>query len=314
MVRRFSKKIFQKADKGAYAINCKLMYLIVLLLSMHSYCQSGYTIVPNKTLEDYPQKKEVLKHLGLVNVYDLTYTSVDNLKIKGFIITPRDSTRKYPVVIYNRGGNGSYGMVSEPFLFRFLANLSSKGFIIIGSQLRGSEGSEGEDEFGGRDIDDVESLFKIADNLKIADTSRVAQIGWSRGGITNFQLLKRSGRIKTTVNIAGPSNILKTKRKIMFTVYRNRIPNYALDSIKFANRISPVFQLDSIKNPKGSILYIHGDNDQAVEVENSKELYAESKKRKIKSELVIFPGGDHSLREHFDKLIDIIVSWFKTEL
>jgi len=281
---------------------------------MHSYCQSGYTIVLNKTLEDYPQKKEVLKHLGLVNVYDLTYTSVDNLKIKGFIITPRDSTRKYPVVIYNRGGNGSYGMVSEPFLFRFLANLSSKGFIIIGSQLRGSEGSGGEDEFGGREINDVVSLFKIVDNLQLADTTRIAQIGWSRGGITNFQLLKRSGRIKTTVNIAGPSNLLNTKRDIMFTVYRNRIPNYALDSITFTNKISPIFQLDSIKNPKGSILYIHGDNDQAVELDNSKELYAETKKRKIKSELVIFPGGDHSLREQFNKLIDTIVSWFKTEL
>jgi len=68
-------------------INCKLVCSIVLLLSMHSYCQCGYTIVPNKTLEDYPQKKEVLKHLVLINVYDLTYTSVDNLKIKGFIIT-----------------------------------------------------------------------------------------------------------------------------------------------------------------------------------------------------------------------------------
>lgn len=304
MTKGFSSAMVRKT--GAIF---RVMCCAAALCLQQSHGQPAFTLKPNQTLMDYPQKRNVLKHLDSVNVYDLAYTSVDNLKIKGYVISPKDSTRKYPVVIYNRGGNGSYGMVGEPLLFRFLAKLSARGYIVIGSQLRGSEGSEGKDEFGGRDIEDVLSLFKIADKLKLADTARIGQIGWSRGGITNFQLLKRSGRISTTVNIAGPSNLLKTHRNIMFTVYRNRIAGYAQDSVKAANRVSPVFQLDSIQNRNASILYIHGDNDQAVTLDNSKELYAETTKRTIKSKLVVIPGGDHSLREHFDGLIDTIVSW-----
>lgn len=287
---------------------------VVALCWARTYGQRSYTLEPNQTLIKHPQKRDVLKHLSLVNVYDLTYASSDHLKIKGYVITPRDSTRQYPVVIYNRGGNGSYGMVSEPFLFRFLCKLSSRGYVVIGSQLRGSEGSEGEDEFGGRDIDDVLALFAIADDLKSADSRRIAQIGWSRGGITNFQLLKRSQRIKTTVNIAGPADILNTDRNIMFTVYRNRIAGYAQDSVAAAKRISPLFQLDSIKSRNGSILYIHGDQDKSVAMNHSETLYAETISRKITSELVIIPGGDHSLKSHFDSLLDTIEAWFKTYL
>ncbi|WP_296149627.1 prolyl oligopeptidase family serine peptidase [uncultured Flavobacterium sp.] len=262
---------------------------------------------------DYPAKKEKHSHLDAVNVYDMDYKSADNLNIKGFLITPKDTSRTYPVIIYNRGGNGSFGMVSESLIVRFLSRIASHGFIVIGSQLRGSEGSEGVDEFGGREIEDVLSLFPIIGNLKSADTAKIGQIGWSRGGITNFQLLKKSSKLRTTVNIAGPSDILKTKRKIMFEVYRNRVPNYAIDSIRYANKVSPLFQIDSIRNKSASFLYIHGNSDTSVDIENSRELHAETLKRNLKSELIIFPGGEHGLREQYDALIDKIVSWLRSE-
>lgn len=265
-------------------------------------------------LERYSKMKKIQRQLEKVNIYDITYNSFDKTKVKGFLLLPNEDGKKYPVIIYNRGGNGSYGMVNDQYIVAFLSKIASKGFIIIGSQLRGSEGSEGVDEFGGKDIDDVMFLFEIIKTIEIADTCKIAQIGWSRGGITNFQLLKRTKEIKTTINIAGPSDILKTKRKEMFDVYQNRIRNYALDSVYYSNKISPIFQIDSILNKKESFLFMHGDQDEKVALFNSEELYEKTKKNGYKSKFILFENSEHSLFDQFEKAINDIVSWLNTEL
>lgn len=265
-------------------------------------------------LERYSKMKKIQRQLEKVNIYDITYNSFDKTKVKGFLLLPNEDGKKYPVIIYNRGGNGSYGMVNDQYIVAFLSKIASKGFIIIGSQLRGSEGSEGVDEFGGKDIDEVMFLFEIIKTIEIADTCKIAQIGWSRGGITNFQLLKRTKEIKTTINIAGPSDILKTKRKEMFDVYQNRIRNYALDSVYYSNKISPIFQIDSILNKKESFLFMHGDQDEKVALFNSEELYEKTKKNGYKSEFILFENSEHSLFDQFEKAIKDIVSWLNREL
>ncbi|MFZ0597658.1 MAG: prolyl oligopeptidase family serine peptidase [Flavobacterium sp.] len=265
-------------------------------------------------LEKYNQMKKIQKHLENVNIYDITYNSFDKTKVKGFLLLPNEDGKKYPVIIFNRGGNGSYGMVNDQYIVTFLSKIASKGFIVIASQLRGSEGSEGIDEFGGKDINDVMSLFAIINKIEIADTSKIAQIGWSRGGITNFQLLKKTDKIRTTINIAGPSDILKTKRKEMFVVYQNRIKNYSLDSVYYSNKISPIFQIDSILNKKESFLFIHGDQDEKVPIADSRELYGKTKEYGYKSKFILFENSEHSLFNQFEKVINDIISWLNSEL
>ncbi|WP_264535618.1 alpha/beta hydrolase family protein [Flavobacterium sp. N1736] len=296
-------------------------YLLILALFffLSSNAQSivqhkNYTMTDRFAPERYSKMKKIQKQLENVNIYDLTYKSFDNTKVKGFLLLPTEEDKKYPVIIFNRGGNGSYGMVNDQYIIAFLSKIASRGFVIIGSQLRGSEGSEGVDEFGGKDIDDVMALFDIIDSIKIADSTKIAQMGWSRGGITNFQLLKRTKKIRTTINIAGPSNILKIKRKEMFTVYQNRIRNYALDSIYYSNKVSPIFQIDSIVNKKESFLFLHGDQDEKVALFNSEELYQKTLENKYKSKFIIFENSDHSIFDQFQKLINDIVSWLDEEL
>lgn len=295
------------------------LVILVLFFSVSTNAQSvgqdkSYIMSDRFPLEKYSKMKKIQKQLEKINIYDITYNSFDNTKVKGFLLLPNEEGKKYPVIIYNRGGNGSYGMVNDQYIVTFLSKIASKGFVIIGSQLRGSEGSEGTDEFGGKDIDDVMSLFKIINTIKIADTSKIAQIGWSRGGITNFQLLKRTQKIRTTINIAGPSDILKTKRKEMFVVYQNRVRNYALDSVYYSNKISPIFQIDSILNKKESFLFMHGNQDEKVALFNSEELYDKTKKNGYKSKFILFENSEHSLFDQFEKAINDIVSWLNTEL
>lgn len=178
---------------------------------------------------------------------------------------------------------------------RTLAKLASHGYIVIGSNLRGNDESEGIDEFGGKDIDDVYSLFQIIDRLENVDLDRIYQIGWSRGGITNFNILKKTNRIKKSINIAIPGDLLKTKRPEMFRIYKNRIPNYSKDSVYYSNKISPIYQFDSIINKNVELYYIHGSADKQVESFNSLELYTKSIEKDFYSQIQIVENGLHDL-------------------
>lgn len=290
-------------------ISNRLVVMIVLLVSFFSQAQHKSFSLSEATF--VKGKERIHPHLSSVNIYDLSHRSFDGTAVKGFLISPKEESKKYPVIIYNRGGNGSYGMVTEPFIIRFLSKLASKGYVVIGSQLRGSEGSEGMDEFGGKDVDDVLYLFKVIDELKITDKSKIVQLGWSRGGVTNFQMLKKTDRINATITIASFADLLESHRDIMFKVYRNRIPGYAKDSVAATQKISPVYQIDSIRNKKVSLLFIHGDNDNTVLYENSVRLHKKAELKGLKSKLITYPGGDHGLMNYFEQLLTDIDAWLK---
>jgi dipeptidyl aminopeptidase/acylaminoacyl peptidase len=290
----------------------KLVLLVLFFCTVsHAQIFKDFTLKENTGIN---VRKVKFSHLNDVTVYDLEYHSFDNTFVKGFLITPNDKSKKYPVLIFNRGGNGHYGMVTEPYIVRFLSKIAAQGYIVIGSQLRGSEGSEGEDEWAGKDIDDVMFLFEIIDQFKNADTSRIVQMGWSRGGVTNFHLLKKTNRIKATITIAGPADLLSTNRKEMFKVYRNRIKDYAKDSIIATNRVSPIYQMDSIKNKKAPLLFLHGDKDNSVQIMNSELLNAKAKQIGIQSEMITYLEGDHGLMKQIDSVLKDVIEWLKQVL
>ncbi|WP_445710748.1 alpha/beta hydrolase family protein [Flavobacterium sp.] len=288
--------------------------LFALLISTISTAQNTFNNIEYSNRfesSQYEKMKAIHKHLDSLSIENLTYPSFDSLKIKGYLIAPKNQSKKYPIIIFNRGGNGNFGIVNNQFILKFLSKIASKGYIVIGSQLRGSDGSEGNDEFGGKDIKDVESILNIAKTLKISDTTKIFQIGWSRGGITNFHLLKKTKSIKATVNIAGPSNLLNTNRKIMYKVYANRIRNYEKDSVFFTNKVSPIFQIDSILNKRTKFLLIHGTNDKSVNYSDSVELKTKLEESNYSPKLITIENGEHNLFEQLDHIVDSIIEWFK---
>ena len=56
-------------------------------------------------------------------VEKITYNS-DGLKVKGYIAYPKDTSRKYPCIIWNRGGIGNAGVIEEMTVVREGMNLA----------------------------------------------------------------------------------------------------------------------------------------------------------------------------------------------
>lgn len=302
----------------------KIFFSYLLLLSGLFYAQNssvnleqtfpekleGYTI---KDKDGHPVFKDEYKYLDSVNIYGYNYSSYDNLKIRGFLIEPKKKGT-YPVIIFNRGGNKELGAVTIPVLTNFLSKIAAKGFIIIGSQLRGSGRSEGKDEFGGKDIGDVLKLFEIIDHQNNADAKRIGMLGVSRGSMTNFLVLKETDRIMANATIGAIADLNQKDRPEMYELYKELIPDFEKNPKKELDKRSSLLSIPLIKNKKLKNFIIHGANDERVNVENAFLLFNALKSNSFSTRLLIYEDANHGINNNTNNLINQITHYFRTYL
>lgn len=242
---------------------------------------------------------------------------VDGNKVKGFIIQPKNITEKLPVVIYNRGGNGNYGGVVFASMVRNLFPIAEQGFVIIGSQYRGtfSKDKGGDDEFGGKDVNDVTALFKLIPSIASANKNRIGMFGISRGGMQTYLSLKQTNQAKAVAVISGVSDLSigLAERPAMEKVYKKRIPNYNDNKQTELEKRSVLKWLDKIPQDV-PILLLHGTADKRVAVEQSITLAAALNKAKMPNKLVLYPEDNHGLVRNKEQATQEIVAWFKKYL
>lgn len=160
---------------------------------------SKYPIFPyliDSTSTDKQWKPE-FKYLDSIEVYDITYLS-DGLKIRGLMAKPKKEGN-YPCVIFNRGGNRDFGSLVVAHGAITLGQIAKEGYVTIASQYRGNGGSEGKEEFGGKDVNDITVLPEILKEIQGADTERIGMYGWSRGGMMTYIALPKMDKIKAVV-------------------------------------------------------------------------------------------------------------------
>ena len=136
----------------------------------------------------------------------ITYLS-DGLKVKGYIAYPNDNSKKYPCVIWCRGGIGNNGAIDTFTARGIYGQLASWGYCVFASQYRGNAGSEGHDEVGGSDVNDILNLIPLADEIPQADKLTWGIEGWSRGGMMTFLTLQRNHNFKCAVLVGAISNV-----------------------------------------------------------------------------------------------------------
>ncbi|WP_448563363.1 alpha/beta hydrolase family protein [Thalassotalea ganghwensis] len=241
---------------------------------------------------------------------------VDGNVVHGYVIKPTSSKTRLPVLVYNRGGNGNFGKVYFPNMFLNLFPIANEGFVIIGSNYRGTFTKNTLlDEFGGKDVNDVTALLDFIPNIHAADAQRIGMFGSSRGGMQTHLALKKTSKVKAIATIAGASDLLKELefRPFMEKVYKRQIPNYEKNKRAELAKRSVLMWVDEL-SPKVPILLLHGTDDKQVSVNNSIELADALSKNNIPHKLVLYPEDGHALHLNKDKANKELVNWFRKYL
>jgi dipeptidyl aminopeptidase/acylaminoacyl peptidase len=259
-------------------------------------------------VEGTVQWKPYYKYLDAINIYDITYLS-DGLKVKGYLIKPKKEGN-YPCIIYNRGGNRNFGALNLTKAIYRLGQLAKEGYVIIASQYRGNSGGEGQEEFGGKDVNDVTNLINVIKEITEVDSTRIGMYGWSRGGMMTYLALTKTDKIKAAVVGGAPSDKTTIDRPEMETgVYAELIPNYWKNKDAELRKRSAVYFAD--KFPKNvPILMLHGNADWRVKPEHSLKLALEFEKHRIPYKLIMFEGADHGINEHWKEVDEQVFEWF----
>src|SRR5262245_25072052 len=87
--------------------------------------------------EDYDYAKSSPR----TECFRIIYSS-DGLRVVGYLVRPHDLvSRRYPVIIFNRGGFLDRGKI-ESFNLVDFTRLSEESFVVLASQYRGNDGGE----------------------------------------------------------------------------------------------------------------------------------------------------------------------------
>jgi len=183
-------------------------------------------------------------------------------------------------------------------------------YVVIASQYRGTDGGEGQEEFGGMDINDVLNLIPLAKSLSFTDSSKIVMLGYSGGGMMSYIAIKNKIGIKAGAIVGGVTDLIQ--------LYNERGPdmkNVLIELIggtpttkenEYKNR-SAVYWPEKLNLP---ILILHGENDWKVNVTQVQKLAVQLNQLGYTHKLIVYPNGDHGLSTHSILRDREILNWF----
>lgn len=253
------------------------------------------------------------KIMSAVEVSRITYLS-DGLKVNGYVAVPRKEG-KYPCIIYNRSGVHDFAIMTDAFAQRLMGEMASWGYVVIETQLRGCGGSQGKEEIGGSEINDVLNLIPALASTGRADTSRIGMYGRSRGGYSTYVAIKRSKAIDAAIIIGGNANfkVMFAERPRLDSIYCELIPGCQTNKEKALKMASPVNWADQL--PKNvPLLILHGAKDERVPTAEAFEMIANLHKNGNIFRFVFFENANHGITQFRDEVDRLTRSWFEMYL
>ncbi|MFZ4541016.1 MAG: alpha/beta hydrolase family protein [Rickettsiales bacterium] len=274
------------------------------------YAEMERALMRGTTEAMYDSSVANYQALKEVCVSAIAYDS-DGLRVTGIEALPElRAGEKIPLLIYNRGGSGDYGMLSAgqvnvlmmPFVQRMRVG-------VLASNYRGNGGSEGHEEWGAGDVRDVLNLLELGKQQPWWDGVNLFMLGWSRGGMMTYRAMQEGAVLNAAVVGAGLADAVDNAgwRDDMKPLYEKYIPGYAADPVGSLEARSAVYWPEDITAP---LLLLHGDADDRVHVNEARMLYAKLQALGKDVQYIEYPGGDHGLKREWKQWTEAAIAWF----
>ena len=255
--------------------------------------------------------KPEFSFLENIKMEEIYYMS-DGLRVKAFMAYPKGS-EKLPAIIYNHGGNREFSKIYPFNVVDLLARMASWGYVAIASQYRGTDGGDGQEEFGGSDVNDVLNLIPLLENMPQADAGKIGMFGKSRGGMMTYLSLMKTNKIKAAAVIGGVADLqmMDDERggEMEKTVYSQLIPNYWMNKDSVLKERSAITRVHEISKTC-PILIMHGTSDWRVPPMEAINMASAFQQEKIPYRLVMIEGADHGLTEFKEETDLMLKEWF----
>lgn len=281
----------------------------------------GHGYFPKQVYEAARTQKEF-------DIAEITYAS-DGLPVRGLLIKPKvPGTKKWPAIIFNRGGNGDLGRITDSGQPCCRVNTSSldvadlcllakAGFVVIASDYRYQGATLKRDEWGGVEVDDVLNLVPALKSLDYVDPDRLYMLGLSRGGTMTYLAIKRGVPVKAAAVIGAVTDVKAwvdtrpemgiVKGNDYIDGFANIWPDYAQRADEHYRARSAIYWADQINVP---VLILHSRTDRMVPVTQALRM-AEALQEKGKVyALRIYERDGHPLPKNRDDRDRLIVDWF----
>lgn len=244
----------------------------------------------------------------------------DTAIVEAWLYKPIKPHKVLPIIIYNRGGMGNFGNLTETNLVDFY-KMAENGYVVIATKTRFA-GTNGKfDQHGGIDVDDIVNLKNIYKNLSYVDTLNVFMYGFSRGGQNTYQAslkMKLNAMVVTAAVtdwlrrvderkefVAGWDDEDKTQT---YEGFAKVFSNWKTDSIQILKDRSAYYWADSIATP---VLILHSRQDSRVPCYNALLMATKLQAFNKEYELIIYDEPSHSLPfSQFDSY-DKMFAWFE---
>jgi dipeptidyl aminopeptidase/acylaminoacyl peptidase len=238
-----------------------------------------------------------LEGVKLASVKPVSYPAADGVQVPGYLTLPpgKEQARGLPAVVLPHGGPSARDEWGFDWLAQYLA---SQGFAVLQPNYRGSDGFGDAwlQQNGFRSwqtsIGDVTSGAKWLVSQGIADPAKLAIVGWSYGGYAALQsAVVEPDLYKAVVAIAPVTDLNMVKQDASQFTNAALVAQFVGDG-PHVRQGSPLQNAERIRVP---VLMFHGDQDINVGVGQARAMDSKLKGLGKKSELVVFPGLEHSL-------------------
>lgn len=251
-----------------------------------------------KVIKDNTALKETIAAYGLAKKILFQIDAADKKLLNAYMLQPTnmDSTKKYPVLIYQYSGPGSQDVKNEwqgrHFMWHQL--LTQKGYIVVAVDSRGTGGKSVDFKkmtymkMGKLEAEDQISAAKFLGNLPFVDKDRIGIWGWSYGGYISSLALMTGGPDVFKAGIAVSPFLWK----YYDTIYSERYLRRPQDNPEGYNEYSIINNAGKLRS---EFLLIHGTGDDNVHFQNAVALQNELIMQGKQFESFYYPDNNHHL-------------------